>query len=355
MKGISRKTFFSSRYNIVTIMVSIIIAVLLHFMEILSLFDVFESEQLFDGITPIAVFNEVIFTILSLYILFQINTIIFKFNQPLAKITWKKVAFSFLLMMAASSTFAHIFILIHNHLPIKGIVSTLHHYLHPIRDLTIASLVTGTCYLMNLLLHKQFIVIENQELKTQNIINQYEALKSQLNPHMLFNSLNTLLVLIREDQPKAHNYTSELSKVLRYTLQNDDASVTLFDELEFTKAYIYLMKMRYEENLKFDIDIDDRYMHYRVPHISLQLLVENAIKHNEISARNNLNVTIKTNNDNCLCVENIIKPKRNISRGNGIGLENLNKRYNLLYHREITISHTNNTFKVNIPLIATIN
>lgn len=114
------------------------------------------------------------------------------------------------------------------------------------------------------------------------------------NPHMLFNSLNTLQSLVRESPEKAQNYIHELSRVLRYTLQeNDTHTVTLREEMDFVEAYIFLMKMRYEDNLSFVIEVDAHWMDYCLPPLSIQTLVENAIKHNEISNRKPLTVEIK--------------------------------------------------------------
>ena len=104
----------------------------------------------------------------------------------------------------------------------------VHHYLHPLRDFIITCIVTGSCYMIHLLRKSQQVLVENQQLRTENLVNQYEALKNQLNPHMLFNSLNTLRSLIRETPDKAQDYLQELSRVLRYTLQeNESQSVTL--------------------------------------------------------------------------------------------------------------------------------
>lgn len=207
----------------------------------------------------------------------------------------------------------------------------VHHYLHPLRDLIIASIVTGTNYIYHLVVKQQRIIVENEELRTESVRHQYESLKNQLTPHMLFNSLNTLLSLIRESPTKAIDYTQELSRVLRYTLQDDDRrSVTLAEEMQFAEAYIYLMKMRYEDNLRFDIHIDQSMNSMLLPPMSVQLLIENAIKHNEISNR--------------------IQPKRLTPAGPGIGLDNLAIRYNLLWQQEIQISAENGIFSVRLPL-----
>ena len=167
---------------------------------------------------------------------------------------------------------------------------------------------------------------------------------------MLFNSLNTLQSLIRESPPKALDYTQELSHVLRYTLQgNDVQSVTLVEEMQFAEAYIFLMKMRYEENLAFRIDIDASMSKLLLPSMSVQLLIENAIKHNEISNRNPLTISIRTEGET-LVVCNPIQAKRTPAAGPGIGLDNLAKRYRLLWQREIHISNEDGRFCVRLPL-----
>lgn len=226
----------------------------------------------------------------------------------------------------------------------------VHHYLHPLRDLIIACIVTGSNYIFHLIAKQQRIVVENEELRTESLRHQYESLKNQLNPHMLFNSLNTLQSLIRESPPKALDYTQELSQVLRYTLQGSDRqSVTLAEEMQFAEAYIYLMKMRYEENLQFRIDVDKRMTGMLLPPMSVQLLIENAIKHNEISNRNPLTISIRTEGQ-MLLVCNRLQPKRLAPAGPGIGLDNLAKRYRLLWQREIQISAEKGMFCVRLPL-----
>ena len=138
--------------------------------------------------------------------------------------------------------------------------------------------------------------------------------------------------------------------MLRYTLQdNDRQSVTLDEEMQFAEAYIYLMKMRYEENLRFEVEIDESTRGMLLPPMSVQLLVENAIKHNEISNRNPLTITIRTEG-RTLLVENRIQPKRQAPAGPGIGLDNLAKRYLLLWQKEIGITADRGLFCVRLPL-----
>ena len=342
-----------NRYTLFILIVSISVATLIHFPELVSLFDVFESQTLFPGMRPADVASEVFFTFISLVILFEVNILLFHFNQPAVKITWQKMILSLILTWILSSLLGKCFVFLHHTFDIPAIDAMVHHYLHPLRDFIITYTVSGSCYISYLIRRQQEVVIENQQLQAENILNQYEALKNQLNPHMLFNSLNTLRSLVREDQDKAQEYIQELSRVLRYTLQgNDSKSVCVKDEIEFVSAYIFLLKMRFEDNLSFDICIDNKYANYYLPPMAVQMLIENAVKHNEISDRHPLNIRIYTEGEE-LIVTNPVQPKLTVTTGTGIGLANLAKRYYLLYKREIQISE-NEQFTIRIPLISSV-
>lgn len=343
-------SLFKDKYSLSILIISAVVAVLIHFPEVLSLSDSFERQELFPEMKPQDVLNEILFTFISLLLLFWINTRIFRFNTPLIRMTKSKMVLSFLLTWVASSLFGQLFVGLHHHFDIPAIDAMVHHYLHPLRDLIIACIVTGSNYIIHLVRKQQRIVVENEELRTESLRHQYESLKSQLNPHMLFNSLNTLQSLIRESPSKALDYTQELSRVLRYTLRDNDLQcVTLAEEMKSAEAYIFLMKMRYEENLIFKIDIDERMVGLQLPPMSVQLLIENAIKHNEISNRNPLTISIRTEGAT-LVVCNHIQAKRQASAGPGIGLDNLAKRYRLLWQKEIQISAENGMFCVRLPL-----
>lgn len=168
---------------------------------------------------------------------------------------------------------------------------------------------------------------------------------------MLFNSLNTLRSLVRENQDRAQDYIQELSHVLRYTLQgNESQCVTLREEMDFVSAYIFLLKMRFEDNLRFEINITHNSEEYLLPPMSIQMLIENAVKHNEISNRRPLTITIATDSEEGLLVSNPLQSKLTATTGTGIGLVNLDKRYRLLFRQEIQITEDRN-FTVRIPLI----
>ena len=295
--------------------------------------------------------NEVWFTFLSLLLLFAINTRLFHFNQASIKITGTKILLSFILTWILNNLLGQFFVFLHNTLDIPAIDAMVHHYLHPLRDFIISCLVTSSCYIIYLIRRQQQVSVENEQLQAENIRNQYEVLKNQLNPHMLFNSLNTLQSLVRENQNKAQDYIQELSRVLRYTLQsNDSQSVSLREEMDFASAYIFLLKMRFENNLQFDIQINKSFETYHLPPMAIQVLIENAVKHNEISNRKPLTIHISTDTEGFLAVSNTIQPKWTATPGTGIGLVNLAKRYRLLFKQDIQITE-DKEFTVRIPLI----
>lgn len=339
------------KYILAVVVISVVVAFLTHFPELISLFDHSGQNSLFSGMSMADVANEILFTFVSLLILFAMNTVLFGFNRPTARITWGKMILSFVLTGFASNLLGQGFVFLHHQFDIPAIDAMVHHYLHPLRDFIITCIVTGSCYMIHLIRKSQQVSVENEQLRSENLVNQFEALKNQLNPHMLFNSLNTLRSLIRETPDKAQDYLQELSRVLRYTLQgNECMSVTLREEMEFVSAYNFLLKMRYEENLEFDIRIEEEAETLLLPPMSVQLLIENAVKHNEISNRHPLVIRVCTTGKQ-LTVSNPIQRKKTASGGLQIGLANLAKRYSLLFKEEIEVREDNNTFIVIIPLI----
>lgn len=197
---------------------------------------------------------------------------------------------------------------------------------------------------------KNEVLLENEQLKQENLMNQLSALKNQLNPHFLFNSLNTLSWLINEDKAKSQLYLQKLSQVLRYSLSmQEQTMVNLKDELILMDNYIFLLQMRFGENLKITQKLEGKEK-FRIPPHSLQLLIENAIKHNVISSNSPLKITIEIKpEEEIIIVSNTIHTKAN-SAGTGIGLVNLSERFRLLVGREIEILQ-DKAFTVILPLI----
>lgn len=197
---------------------------------------------------------------------------------------------------------------------------------------------------------REQVIIANQKLREENIRMRFEALKNQLDPHFLFNSLNTLNGLIGVDDDKAHDYVDNLSSVFRYTLNNKNIR-TLAEEIGFVESYTALLQIRYGDNLTVEYDIDEKHKPYLIMPVSLQLLVENAVKHNVISNRSPLSIRIETTPQNTVIVTNRINPRAEKSLGSGVGLANLTERYAILFRRNINISDTDGAFSVEVPLI----
>lgn len=195
--------------------------------------------------------------------------------------------------------------------------------------------------------------LEMEQLKTEKIQTSYNALMGQINPHFLFNSLNGLNSLIQNDEKeRTLTYLGELSNVFRYILQsNNKETVTLAEELEFVKAYTYLLGVRYEGKLFFSIQADQKLLLWYLPILSILPLIENAVKHNTISKQSPLRIDIYTTADNELIVSNHIQPKIEEDSKGGLGLKNLWGRYRLLTGKDIAISNRNEYFKVTLPLL----
>ena len=219
-----------------------------------------------------------------------------------------------------------------------------------VRDIVLGSLVIFTSQISCLNYRRQLIAVEKETLKAEYERARYEALKAQINPHFLFNTLNTLNSMIGFDQKKAQEYLQKLSSIFRYTIQGKDAT-TLAEELAFTRDYCDLMQIRYGENIKFIFEISDKYNEYRLPPFSIQTLVENAIKHNVISKRSPLAITVSTGEDDTVTVFNLVNRKEEVEAGEGIGLVNLAERYRLKYGKEIEIRNSGEVFSVTLPLI----
>jgi LytS/YehU family sensor histidine kinase len=218
------------------------------------------------------------------------------------------------------------------------------------RDFVVAVFAVLISITLFSLMHRQQIRIEKEKLQTENLMVRYEALENQLDPHFLFNSLNTLSGLIGSDDDKAQQYLQQLASTYRYIMQGK-RMVMLDDELTFVDSYCQMMQIRYGNNLQVERHIDNRYLHYQIIPISIQLLIENAIKHNIVSARHPLTISLETTNKGTFRVSNPMQPKQEDTGNNGLGLANLAKRYQLLCRQEVVISNSGNTFSVEVPLI----
>ena len=186
-------------------------------------------------------------------------------------------------------------------------------------------------------------------LEKENMESRYESLKNQVNPHFLFNSLNTLLSQVKENS-ETSNYIHNLSDFLRYSLQDDELGVKpLNDEIDIVKNYCFLQKSRFGNNLKLTMDIPEEISQYALPKLSLQMLVENAIKHNIVSDEKPLQIRIYLNGEYIVVENNLQKRFEEISTKQG--LTNTIKRYKFLSVKDILIQEKNDKFTVELPLL----
>ncbi|WP_442784934.1 2TM domain-containing protein [Chryseobacterium sp. MYb264] len=193
--------------------------------------------------------------------------------------------------------------------------------------------------------------VVEQKLIAKSANAQFESLKNQLDPHFLFNSLNVLSSLIDENPKQAQKFTASMSKIYRYVLeQKDKELVTVEDELEFAKTYCDLLKTRFEDSVDFVFDVrKEDFREFVVP-LSLQLLLENCIKHNFATSSKPLMITIYSEN-NTLCIENNLQVREQIKESSGIGLANIVQRYALLTKRNVFIEKSEDYFKVKLPIL----
>lgn len=221
------------------------------------------------------------------------------------------------------------------------------------------------CSLLNLLYHLINTVIfyfkeytntrlEAEELKVATTQAELQLIRSQVNPHFLFNNLNVLASLIMKNNAEANKFIEEFSKVYRYILSNHDKElVELRSELEFIKPYIFLLEKRFAQGLRINIHIDETYFNKLIIPASLQMLIENAIKHNVVSRHKPLAIEIYADKNDTIVVSNNLQEKQTPEYSTGIGLQNIVKRYNLVSNRIVSIDRTGSLFSVSIPLINT--
>lgn len=215
------------------------------------------------------------------------------------------------------------------------------------------NLIFETLYETDYILEKYKESLQEKEAIHQMAMQQeFDTLKSQVNPHFLFNCFNTLSSLIGEDKTKAEAFLNELSKVYRYLLQNnEDGLSTLQSEVQFVQSYYRLLQTRHGDAVQLNIDIDKRYDLYLLPSMSLQLLIENVVKHNVVSKSAPLEIDIFTIAGNKLVVNNNLIRRLAKAPSNKVGLENIKAKYLLLNQPGFQVMEDEKNFTVVLPLI----
>ncbi len=193
-------------------------------------------------------------------------------------------------------------------------------------------------------------LLRTQALEKANLEARYDTLRNQVNPHFLFNSLNTLLMLVN-DNPVASRYVESISEIMRYMLQSQDKdAVLLRDELKIARDYVFIQQSRFGDKLIVEFDVDEKYWHYAIPPLALQMLLENSIKHNVVSKEDPLNVKVYVNDLVYLVIENTMKARMDKDPSTGVGLGNIRNRYLHLSGKNIIVKQEQGKFTVMLPL-----
>jgi len=194
--------------------------------------------------------------------------------------------------------------------------------------------------------------LEAEELKRFQVQAELQLVKNQINPHFLFNNLNVLSTLVMQNNNEANRFIEEFSKVYRYILNNHEKElVDLKTELHYINPYIFLLEKRFGEGLKVNINIPEHYKDCLVIPAALQMLIENAIKHNIVSRSKPLHIDLHINGNHTIVVSNNLQVKPSVENSTEIGLRNIIKRYSLVSNREVIIDSEENEFRVTLPLI----
>jgi sensor histidine kinase YesM len=219
-------------------------------------------------------------------------------------------------------------------------------------QLMVTFIITLTIYLMSFFKSWRESVKNEEKFKRESLAFQYEALKNQVNPHFLFNSLNVLSSLVMKDQEGSVQFIRQLSEVYRYVLEQKDKDVVdLGTEMNFVESYLYLQKIRYAENLRIELspELPGYYSRQVIP-LSVQMLLENAIKHNVISGDEPLTIRIGVEGD-YLVVSNNLQVRNTVPDSGNVGLSNIKSRYNYLTDKEFWFVNNGKEFVVWLPLV----
>ena len=193
-------------------------------------------------------------------------------------------------------------------------------------------------------------LLEVEQLTREKMKSDYQALQNQLNPHFLFNNFNMLVSEIRRDPDNAVRITEKLADVYRYVLESKNhETIRLGEEVDFVQAIIFLHHVRFGDNLAVEIRLSEDVLEYRLPPLTLQILVENALKHNVVSAANRLHIDIGVENDYLVVTNNVQRRKSTYSTG--LGLENIKMRYAFLTEHKVEVETDEHRFKVKVPLL----
>ena len=341
------------QYIVIVLIISLFLGILIHFSTILEQFGL--EGRGGRGRTAenpvINIISEVFISSMVAFGTFILNYFIIRPLDSTIKPDIKRISASIIFTLISVTILSDSFFAVKRLLSDSNIQKSFN-LLYSARDIFTGIIVLSGILFIKAIYDKQAIRLENEKLKREILTAQYESLKNQVSPHFLFNSLTALKELINQGTGNAQNYINHLSQVLRYTLQsNQNQTRSLNEEMEVADSYMFLLQTRFGQNLLIEKQIDEKYYNYRLPPLAIQTLLENAIKHNEISKRHPLTIMIETKSDHTLRISNMIQERNSLEYSSGVGLSNLAKQYMFLAGKEILISRKNEEFLVVIPLL----
>ncbi len=341
------------QYIAIVLIISLFLGILIHFSTILERLGVEPrgGRGRSDMNPLVESFSEVFISSMVAFCTFILNYFIIRPLDSTIKPDLKRISASIILTLISVTILSDSFFAVKRLLSDSETKKSFN-LLYTSRDIFTGIVVLSGIFFIKAVNDKQAIRLENEKLKRENLITQYESLKNQVSPHFLFNSLTALKELINQSTGNAQTYINHLSQVLRYTLQSNQSQTrSLNEEMEVADSYIFLLQTRFGQNLLIEKQIDEKYYNYRLPPLAIQTLIENAIKHNEISKRHPLKIMIETKSDQTLRISNMIQERNSPEYSSGVGLSNLAKQYMFLAGKEILISRKNEEFLVEIPLL----
>ncbi len=300
--------------------------------------------------------SEIIHSVLAIVVLWEINRLVIiksRNKYPGIKLTRQRMFFLLFWTFVLTAGIRFTFSLFYSLTQFWGYRFTTQRY--------VFNIIFGLVILLPILaiyegiyLYRQWwkTYYEAERLKKENLQTQLDSLKSQIQPHFLFNSLSTLSSLVSEDTKKAERFIEELSSVYRYLLQNNDQPLTTLEsELQFIDAYFHLLQTRFGHGIVLEKEIPIGQLSYLIPPLTLQLLVENAVKHNVILGHQPLKIRIYTDESNNLFVINNLQKKTQSIASDKTGLVNIASKYRLLGQPHVIIHQSADIFRVTVPLI----
>jgi hypothetical protein len=289
-------------------------------------------------------------------IVWEVNRLVFLYYRnrfPGLQQTKGRIMHAFVTSMVVTVIVRGLNIFLYDETRFWGYRFPIEAYLHSVAVALLFVIVVGGVYEATYYFRKwKDMTVQAEALKKENLQTQFDSLKGQINPHFLFNSLGSLSSLIEENPGQAQTFVNEMASVYRYLLQsNEKGLVTLQEELDFIESYTGMLTTRFPEGLQVNIHVANEDRKKVLPPLTLQLLVENAVKHNAVLVSKPLVIEIASASNNYLEVCNNLQLKTSATHSNKMGLHNIIQKYKLLNQPDVTVMQTNDSFCVSIPLL----